>query len=136
MEPHAATARWDGGRLEVVDSNQGSTWVADELAKLFSLDPASVRVRSEHVGGAFGSKGVRAHQVAAVMAATVLHRPVRVVLTRRQMFSLAGYRSPTTQRVRLGADADGRLRALRPPGAEPHLDRARVRRGERRVRRA
>ncbi|MFF7355667.1 MULTISPECIES: xanthine dehydrogenase family protein molybdopterin-binding subunit [Streptomyces] len=112
MEPHAATARWDGGRLEVIDSNQGATWVVGELANLFSLDPASVRVRSEHVGGGFGSKGVRAHQVAAVMAATVLQRPVRVVLTRRQMFSLAGYRSPTTQRVRLGADADGRLRAL------------------------
>ncbi|MEU0107683.1 xanthine dehydrogenase family protein molybdopterin-binding subunit [Streptomyces sp. NPDC006251] len=112
MEPHAATARWEGGRLEVVDSNQGTTWVAGELANLFSLDPASVRVRSEHVGGGFGSKGVRAHQVAAVMAATVLQRPVRVVMTRRQMFSLAGYRSPTAQRVRLGADADGRLRAL------------------------
>ncbi|MFE9096780.1 xanthine dehydrogenase family protein molybdopterin-binding subunit [Streptomyces sp. NPDC007264] len=112
MEPHAATARWDGGRLDVMDSNQGSTWVADELVKMFSLDPASVRVRSEHVGGGFGSKGLRAHQVAAVMAATALQRPVRVVLTRRQMFSLAGYRSPTAQRIRLGADADGRLRAL------------------------
>ncbi|MFI6684181.1 xanthine dehydrogenase family protein molybdopterin-binding subunit [Streptomyces sp. NPDC050485] len=112
MEPHAAMARWEGGRLEVIDSNQGTTWVADELAKLFSLDPASVRVRSEHVGGAFGSKGVRPHQVLAVMAATVLDRPVRVVLTRRQMFSAVGYRSPTAQRVRLGADADGRLRAF------------------------
>lgn len=112
LEPHAATARWEGGRLEVVDSNQGTTWVAGELANLFSLDPASVRVRSEHVGGGFGSKGVRAHQVCAVMAATVLQRPVRVVLTRRQMFSLTGYRSPTAQRVRLGADADGRLRAF------------------------
>ncbi|MEU8707563.1 xanthine dehydrogenase family protein molybdopterin-binding subunit [Streptomyces sp. NPDC048565] len=112
MEPHAATALWDGGRLEVVDSNQGTVWVAGELANLFSLDPASVRVRSEHVGGGFGSKGVRAHQVAAVMAATTLARPVRVVMTRRQMFSLAGYRSPTRQRVRLGADAEGRLRAL------------------------
>ncbi|MEU8974337.1 xanthine dehydrogenase family protein molybdopterin-binding subunit [Streptomyces monashensis] len=112
MEPHAATARWDGGRLEVTDSNQGATWVVGELANLFSLDPAAVRVRSEHVGGGFGSKGVRAHQVAAVMAATVLQRPVRVVLTRRQMFSLAGYRSPTVQHVRLGADTHGHLRAL------------------------
>ncbi|MFF7920745.1 xanthine dehydrogenase family protein molybdopterin-binding subunit [Streptomyces mirabilis] len=112
MEPHAAIARWDGGRLEVIDSNQGSRFVADELAKLFSLDPQSVRVRSEHVGGGFGSKGTRPHSVAAAMAATVLQRPVRVVLTRRQMFSLVGYRSPTAQRVRLGADADGRLRAF------------------------
>ncbi|MGD3111684.1 xanthine dehydrogenase family protein molybdopterin-binding subunit [Streptomyces sp. YGL11-2] len=112
LEPHAAAAHWDNGRLDVVDSNQGSVFVAQELAKLFSLDPGAVRVRSEHVGGAFGSKGTRPHQVLAVMAATVLHRPVRVVLTRRQMFSLVGYRSPTVQRVRLGADPDGRLRAL------------------------
>ncbi|MFB7501123.1 xanthine dehydrogenase family protein molybdopterin-binding subunit [Streptomyces sp. NPDC056161] len=113
MEPHAATARWDGDRLEVFDSNQGSSWIADHLAKLFRLDPAAVQVRAEHVGGAFGSKGdVRVQQVAAVMAATLLRRPVRVVLTRRQMFSLVGYRSATTQRVRLGADRDGRLRAL------------------------
>jgi xanthine dehydrogenase YagR molybdenum-binding subunit len=112
MEPHAAAAHWDGGRLEIVDSNQSSTWVQSDLAKMFSLDPGAVRVRSEHVGGGFGSKGVRVHQVAAVMAATVLQRPVRVVLTRRQMFPLTGYRSPTSQRVRLGADAEGRLRAL------------------------
>ncbi|MEX2971784.1 xanthine dehydrogenase family protein molybdopterin-binding subunit [Streptomyces sp. C184] len=112
LEPHAAMARWDGGRLELVDSNQGSRYVAEELAHLFSLDPASVRVRSEHVGGGFGSKALRPHQVLAAMAATVLQRPVRVVLTRRQMFSVVGYRSPTAQRIRLGADADGRLRAF------------------------
>ncbi|MEV5883837.1 xanthine dehydrogenase family protein molybdopterin-binding subunit [Streptomyces sp. NPDC052020] len=112
MEPHAATARWDGGRLEVVDSNQGSTWVQSELAAMFALDASAVRVVSEHVGGGFGSKGVRAHQVAAAMAARELGRPVRVVLTRRQMFSLTGYRSPTAQRIRLGADTEGRLRVL------------------------
>ncbi|MFG3260361.1 xanthine dehydrogenase family protein molybdopterin-binding subunit [Streptomyces sp. NPDC048172] len=112
MEPHAAAARWDDGRLEVVDSNQGASWAAADLANVFSLDPASVRVRSEHVGGGFGSKTVRVHQVAAAMAAAVLRRPVRVALTRRQMFTLTGHRSPTAQRVRLGADADGRLRAL------------------------
>lgn len=112
MEPHAATARWEDGRLDVIDSNQGTSWVVGELAQLFSLDPASVRVRSEHIGGAFGSKGLSAHQVAAVMATTALHRPVRVVITRRQMFSLVGYRSPTAQCVRVAADAEGRLCAF------------------------
>ncbi|MGA4983196.1 xanthine dehydrogenase family protein molybdopterin-binding subunit [Streptomyces cellulosae] len=112
MEPHVATAWWDGGRLDIVDSDQGITWVADELARMFSLEPSAVRVRSEHVGGGFGSKGVRAPQVAAAMAAAELGRPVRVSLTRRQMFSVTGYRSPTVQRVRLGAGSDGRLRAL------------------------
>ncbi|AXK33985.1 xanthine dehydrogenase family protein molybdopterin-binding subunit [Streptomyces armeniacus] len=117
LEPHATTARWDGGRLDVLDSNQSTVFTAMELANMFSLDPASVRVRSEHVGGGFGSKLVRANQVGAVMAATVLQRPVRVVMTRRQMFSLVGYRSPTAQRVRLGADTDGRLRAFDHQGA-------------------
>ncbi|MFJ2766621.1 xanthine dehydrogenase family protein molybdopterin-binding subunit [Streptomyces sp. NPDC087300] len=113
MEPHAAMARWDSGRLEVVDSSQGTFVTASDLAKLFSLDPASVRVRAEHVGGAFGAKGMmRAHLVLAVMATTVIGRPVRIALTRRQVYSLVGHRSPTAQRVRLGADADGRLRVL------------------------
>ncbi|MFC7650097.1 xanthine dehydrogenase family protein molybdopterin-binding subunit [Streptosporangium lutulentum] len=108
--------RWCGGRtaeLEAIDSNQGSHAVAQDLAKLFFLDATSVRVRSEHVGGAFGSKGLmRPHLILAAMAATVLDRPVRVVLTRRQMFSLVGLRPATAQRVRLGAAPDGRLRAL------------------------
>jgi len=112
MEPHATTARWEDGRLEVIHSTQSSRFVANELATIFSLDPGSVRVVSEHVGGGFGAKGTGPHLVLAVMAATILHRPVRVVNTRRQMFSLNGCRSPTAQRVRLGADADGRLRAL------------------------
>lgn len=112
MESHATMARWDGGRLDVIDSNQSTMWVAGELANLFSLEPASVRVRSEHVGGGFGSKLIRPNQVAAAMAASVTGRPVRVALTRRQMFTMVGHRSPTAQRVRLGADADGRLRAL------------------------
>ncbi|GAB3487076.1 xanthine dehydrogenase family protein molybdopterin-binding subunit [Nocardiopsis coralliicola] len=112
MEPHAATARWDGDRLEMVDSNQGTLMVAGELANLFALDPSAVRVRSEHVGGGFGSKLCRAHQVAAAMAASRIGRPVRVVQTRSQTFSLGGHRAPTSQQVRLGADADGRLRLL------------------------
>ncbi|MFE0175344.1 xanthine dehydrogenase family protein molybdopterin-binding subunit [Streptomyces sp. NPDC059002] len=113
MEPHAAMARWDNGRLEIVDSSQGTFVTANDLAKLFSLDPSAVRVRAEHVGGAFGSKGqMRAHLVLAVMATTVIGRPVRIALTRRQMYSLVGHRSPTAQRVRLGADAEGRLRVL------------------------
>ncbi|MEV6860532.1 xanthine dehydrogenase family protein molybdopterin-binding subunit [Streptosporangium subroseum] len=113
MEPHAAVARWEDGRLEVIDSNQGSHAVAQDLAKLFFLDTTSVRVRSEHVGGAFGSKGLmRPHLIVAAMAATVLDRPVRVVLTRRQLFSLVGFRPATAQRIRLGAEPGGRLRAL------------------------
>jgi xanthine dehydrogenase YagR molybdenum-binding subunit len=113
IEPHAATARWVDGRLELVDATQGSFLTASILADLFLLDPGSVRVRSEHVGGGFGSKAlVRPQAVLAAMAATVFQRTVRVVLARRQVFTLTGYRSPTAQRIRLGADLDGRLRAI------------------------
>ncbi|MFF4406713.1 xanthine dehydrogenase family protein molybdopterin-binding subunit [Streptomyces sp. NPDC001404] len=113
MEPHAAMARWDAGRLEVVDTTQGAYATAQDLARLFGLDPASVHLRSEHVGGGFGCKAqVRPHLILAVMATTLLERPVRIALTRAQTFTLIGHRSPTAQRVRLGAGTDGRLRAL------------------------
>lgn len=112
MEPHASTARWLDGRLDVVDSNQGAWRVAQVLAELFGLDPELVRVRSEHVGGGFGSKGVGPQLVLAVMAATLFDRPVRVVLTRRQVFSTTSLRPATEQHVRLAADSTGRLRAI------------------------
>ncbi|MGW4466425.1 xanthine dehydrogenase family protein molybdopterin-binding subunit [Micromonospora sp. NPDC004704] len=113
MEPHAATAQWRDGTLVVHDSNQGSTPVAQVLAGLFDLPPDSVQVISKHVGGGFGSKGTpRCQSVLAAMAARAVDRPVRLTLTRQQMFSLVGYRTPTIQRIRLGADADGRLAAI------------------------
>jgi xanthine dehydrogenase YagR molybdenum-binding subunit len=113
MEPHATTAQWDGDRLTVYDSNQGATRVHQQLAQVFGLDGSAVRVVSEHVGGGFGSKGsARPQAVLAAMAARMLDRPVRVTLSRQQQFSLVGYRTPTIQRVRLGADRSGRLAAL------------------------
>jgi xanthine dehydrogenase YagR molybdenum-binding subunit len=112
MEPHAAMARWENGRLEVVDSNQGSYLVSVMLASLFHLDAGVVRVRAEHVGGGFGSKALGAQLILAVMAATAFDRPVRVALTRRQVFTVTGMRPATRQRIRLGADSTGRLRAI------------------------
>ena len=113
MEPHATTAYWDGDRLTVYDSNQGATRVHQALVQLFGLDDSGVRVVSEHVGGGFGSKGsTRPQTVLAAMAARMLDRPVRVTLSRQQLFSVVGYRTPTIQRVRLGADPSGRLAAL------------------------
>jgi xanthine dehydrogenase YagR molybdenum-binding subunit len=110
MEPHSSTAMWADGRLTVYDSNQGATGVQRSLAKLFGIERGDVRVLSDHVGGGFGAKGSpRVNVVLAAMASRVLDRPVRVTLTRQQQFSLVGYRTPTAQRVRLGADESGRL---------------------------
>ncbi|MER7874997.1 xanthine dehydrogenase family protein molybdopterin-binding subunit [Streptomyces solisilvae] len=114
MEPHAATAWWEDGRLQIIDSNQGPFLVAMTVATLFRLDPKQVRVRSAHVGGGFGSKsgGCGPQLVLAVMATGMFDRPVRVTLTRNQVFQTVSMRPATDQRVRIGADADGRLRAI------------------------
>jgi xanthine dehydrogenase YagR molybdenum-binding subunit len=113
MEPHATMAAWSGGDLLLHDSSQGTTSERSTIAEVFGLDEERVRVVSQHVGGGFGSKGTpRPHAVVAAMAAKVVGRPVRLVVTRRQMFTITGYRTPTIQRVRLGADRDGRLTAI------------------------
>ncbi|MER6509846.1 xanthine dehydrogenase family protein molybdopterin-binding subunit [Nonomuraea sp. NPDC001636] len=113
MEPHSATAWWEGEHLEAIDSNQGPFSVARTLATLFSLSPDLVRVRTEHVGGGFGSKGLCGPQlILAAMAARLFGRPVRVTLTRAQVFLATAMRPATDQLIRIGADADGGLRAI------------------------
>jgi xanthine dehydrogenase YagR molybdenum-binding subunit len=114
MEPHAALAFWDDkDSLTVYDSSQGPSMDRDTIAKVLGLPADQVRVISRHVGGGFGSKGTtRPHAVLAALASRAVGRPVKVALTRQQMFDLTGYRTPTIQRLRLGADADGRLTAL------------------------
>ncbi|MCW2886568.1 MAG: xanthine dehydrogenase YagR molybdenum-binding subunit [Streptosporangiaceae bacterium] len=113
MEPHATIAAWDGDVLTMHDSNQGASAVRDTVAPLFGVPPGNVRVISPHVGGGFGSKGSpRPHVIVAALAARHVGRPVKLAVTRQQMFAVTGYRTPTIQRVRLGANADGRLTAI------------------------
>jgi xanthine dehydrogenase YagR molybdenum-binding subunit len=113
MEPHATVALWAGDALTLYDSTQGPNLVRDGIAGLFGLPADRVRVIAPHVGGGFGSKTLHANVVlAAVAARVVAGRPVKFALTRQQMFSLVGYRTPTIQRIRLGADSDGRLTAI------------------------
>jgi xanthine dehydrogenase YagR molybdenum-binding subunit len=114
MEPHATMAVWeeDGG-LTLYDATQGASADRDTIATVLGLPPERVRVVSPHVGGGFGSKGTtRPNAILAALAARAAGRPAKVALTRQQMYDLTGYRTPTIQRVRLGADADGRLTAI------------------------
>jgi len=120
MEPHACIAIWreDAKNGEpcvtLYDSTQGVHVVRETLAPMFGLENEQMRVVAPHVGGGFGSKGSpHAHNVLAILAARrTAGRPVKFALTRQQMFSIVGYRTSTIQRIRLGADADGRLNAV------------------------
>ncbi|MCA2226471.1 xanthine dehydrogenase family protein molybdopterin-binding subunit [Nonomuraea aurantiaca] len=120
MEPHATLAVWSGdGDLTVYDSTQGVSAARAMIAKTLGLPAERVRVVCRHVGGGFGSKGtIRPGTMLAVLAARAVGRPVKVALTRQQLFDVTGYRTPTIQRVRLGADADGRLTAVEHEVAE------------------
>jgi xanthine dehydrogenase YagR molybdenum-binding subunit len=113
MEPHATIARWNGNRLTVWDKTQWVMGTRDELATVFGLPQDAVRVISPFVGGAFGS-GLRCwpHTVVAALAARETRRPVKLVLTRKQMFYGVGFRPSYTYRLRLGADRRGRLVAM------------------------
>ncbi|HUN35399.1 MAG TPA: xanthine dehydrogenase family protein molybdopterin-binding subunit [Trebonia sp.] len=115
MEPHAAMAVWDdeAATLTVWDATQGPTADRDVIASVLGLPPERVRVISPHVGGGFGSKGTtRPTPILAAVAAREVRRPVKVALTRQQMFSLTGHRTPTIQHMTLGATADGALTAV------------------------
>ena len=113
LEPHATIARWSSDGVTLYDSNQGSHMIRDTVAQTFGLEPEHVRVISPYVGGGFGSKGgAHPHVILTVMAAQVVGRPVKFALARQHMFAVVGYRTPTIQRIRLGADNDGRLTAI------------------------
>ena len=113
MEPHATVAFWDADGLTLYDSSQGASVLRMVVAPLFGMPPAQVRVISPYVGGGFGSKaGAKPHVILAALAAKQVGRPVKLAVTRPQMFAVTGYRTPTIQRVRLGADAGGRLIAI------------------------
>ncbi|MFC9291773.1 xanthine dehydrogenase family protein molybdopterin-binding subunit [Streptomyces sp. NPDC057052] len=114
MEPHASTAHWDGEHLTVHTSSQGTTTVRDVLAALFGLAGERITVVAEHVGGGFGSKGTPRPDVVLAVMAALRHtgRQVTVALPRRFLPSVVGHRAPTLHRLRLGADADGRLTCL------------------------
>ncbi len=113
MESHATLALWEDGALTVYDSSQGAPMAANEIAQVFGLPDRQVRVISEHVGGGFGSKGTpRPQVVLAALAAQAVGRPVKLAVTRQQMFAFTGYRTPTIQRLRIGARRDGKLTAL------------------------
>ncbi len=113
MELFQATCAWEGEALTVWESTQNVRGFQYGLAKQLGIRPAKVRVLSEFIGGAFGSRGeLGQHTALVALAARRLGRAVKLVATREQGFTLRTYRAETRHHVRLGADAEGRLTAL------------------------
>ncbi|AMR34023.1 aldehyde oxidase [Mucilaginibacter sp. PAMC 26640] len=111
MELHAIIARWDAAdKLTVWDKTQGVKATSGDIAKAFGLKPENVQVNSQFVGGAFGSAlQVWPHEIAAILGAMVVKRPVKLVLSRPDMFTSVGYRPHTWQKIGIGATKDGTL---------------------------
>ncbi len=113
MEPHAIVATWDGDRLTLDMPNQAPVMARAAFAQYFGIPPENVLIRTPFIGGGFGSKAILVGpQILCILAARMLNRPVKLVLTRSQMFGPVGHRGQTRQRLTLGAQADGQLTAM------------------------
>ena len=125
MEMFAATAEWRGDRLTVWMPSQSVRTLRGGIAAAYGLPETSVRVISPFVGGAFGSKaGITPYTMLTIAAAKGVGAPVRLIVTRPQMYTVATFRPESEQRFRLGANADGRLTAFEHVeiAQTPHFD--------------
>jgi xanthine dehydrogenase YagR molybdenum-binding subunit len=113
MEPHATVAAWNGNRLTLWSKSQFVVNEQAEIAAIFGLPPENVQVICPFIGGAFGTTlRTWPHVTLAAMAARQVGRPVKLALTRKQMFFTTGHRPRTLQRMALGATADGKLTSI------------------------
>ena len=113
IELFTTTCAWSGGQLTIWEPSQFVYGLRSNVAQQLGIDPETVRVVSKFVGGAFGSKGGATARTAWIaIAARRLGRPVKLVATRDQGFTIATYRAETRHHLRLGAQPDGRLTAL------------------------
>jgi len=121
MEPHATTAEWDAdGTLTLYETTQHIFGAKELVAIVLGLPPEKINVVSHFLGGGFGGKAyVWPHTLLAALAAKVLDRPVRLQLTRAQMYSMVGHQAATIQTIALGADKNGKLLGIRHESISP-----------------
>jgi xanthine dehydrogenase YagR molybdenum-binding subunit len=119
IELFATQCVWNGAQLTVHEPSQNVYGIKNGLAAQLGIEPSQIRVISRYVGGAFGSKGGLTQRTAIVaIAARRLGRPVKLVPTREQGFTIATFRAETRHRIQLGATQDGKLQALNHEGSE------------------
>ena len=119
MELFATSCVWNGDDLTIYEPSQYLYGLKSGVAQQLGIDVARVRVINPYVGGAFGSKGSMTPRTAIIASiARRLNRPVKLVATRDQGFTIATYRAETRHEIQIGASRDGKLVALRHEAAE------------------
>ncbi len=129
MEPHASIAAWKDDDLTIWTSSQMIDWWRSDLATTLGIDKERVHLMSPFIGGGFGGKlFLRADAVLAAFAAKAAGRPVKVALPRPLVANNTTHRPATVQRIRIGAERDGRITAIGHqswsgdlPGGQPEL---------------
>jgi xanthine dehydrogenase YagR molybdenum-binding subunit len=121
MEPHATLAVWDDdGTLTLYDSTQMVVGTRKLVSLVLGVPENKVNVVCEFLGGGFGGKAWSwPHTLLAALAAKVVKRPVRLQLTRAQMYAMVGHQAATVQTIALGADRDGKLTGIRHDSVNP-----------------
>ncbi len=114
MEPHSTTAAWKDGKLTLWTSNQMIAWAVGDMSETLLLPKESIHVMSPYVGGGFGSKlWVRSDAVMAALGSRAIGgRPVKLALARPQVMNNTTHRPATIQRLRIGAQKDGKITAI------------------------
>lgn len=113
LEPEACLVTPQGNGVKVYTQSQGSVYDHQQIAKVLKLDPADVEIALCASGGAFGAKEELSIQAQTALAARLLGRPVKTVLTRAESSQHHVKRHAMTISLTVGADADGHLLALR-----------------------
>jgi len=113
MEPHSSIAVWEGDKLTLYTSNQMINWGKKDMAKTLGIPEDNVRLVSPYIGGGFGGKlFLRSEALMAALGAKAAGRPVKVQLQRALMFNNTTHRPATIQRIRIGANREGRITAI------------------------
>jgi xanthine dehydrogenase YagR molybdenum-binding subunit len=119
IELFTTTAAWRDGKLTIYEPSQFIYGLKNSVAQKLDIDPAQVHVVSPFVGGAFGSKAQLTPRSGLVaFAAKKLNRPVKLVATRDQGFTIATYRAETQHRIRIGAERSGKITSFIHEGSE------------------
>ncbi len=119
IELFTTTAVWSNGEMTVYEPSQFMYGLKNNAAKKLGIDADKVHAVSHFVGGAFGSKAQLTPRTGLVaLAAKALNRPVKLVATRDQGFTIATYRAETRHRIRIGAGREGRIASFQHDGWE------------------